>query len=204
MNRRVAAWSASSPVLIQGIGEMSSSGHPQPPICARADAGDYHVNDLHRAFLQCFPLEPVPVSLTGGHILDDDDIGPAETIVGTQWTDIDPDFWSRHYSIIFSLSPESFLYYLPSMLLSTLKIENEFSTSTLTHIFDTSGNTEIFSFNLVHLIENMNQSQCACLVGWSKKLTDVSVYDDEIQEIRVRNTARVIQQSVADRSTRMS
>jgi hypothetical protein len=136
----------------------------------------------------CFPEYPVPSGLRTD--CDCSDVDSLEVLMlrDVAWTHVPPNFWRDHWSAYSALSPYSFVYYLPSMLESSLQNDCDLFRDFLVGLFDTSGNPDIFSSFLSERIDLLTLQQVRCLIFWAEIMTELRYFSDENEEERVKFT----------------
>lgn len=150
--------------------------------------------DFSAQLRDCFPEYPVPSDLLMDRTLADCDSADASLLLGVCWTRVDPDFWLDNWSAASALSPNAFVYYLPSMLEFSIDDPYELIREFLICIFNTSGDQSIFSDFILNIINLLDIIQVRTLNNWGEILKKLGYFSNSTEEDRVIFTLMKIEE----------
>ena len=149
---------------------------------------------FHDRLKKCFRLRPVPKLLFSQEYLGDPDRVEASLLLGLEWDRVDENFFSDHSASIYALNPESFCYYLPSMLSfsygGVLKYEQV--TDLLIGLLDLSGDEKLIPEFTRERFFKLDSRQFDCLEEWLASLERAGLLSDETLAERVNLTVMLM------------
>ena len=114
---------------------------------------------------------------------------------GLEWTQVTAEDWRRYGDAFFGLSPEAFIYFLPSLLLVSLEQANLplEAADALVSSLDTSADPDIWPGWFVERFSMLALPELKALKDWAAVYLDWAETGEGSETARVRDTLAMLQ-----------